>query len=237
MNLDSAAHHDELSKRDALLRGVAEAAQLLLASADFDAAVNGALEAIATTADIDRIYIFENQLDPKTGAEVAYCPYEWTVPGIVKMREIPNRFPMVLSLFGRVTQELRAGRSVQVLARELPEPARALQALDTAVSLSIVPIVMSDGTWWGAIGCDDCTTERVWSDAEVAVLETAAACIGSAIERDRARAEREAAAQVGAAELETHNQQLRERDSLLNCVNAAAQCLVANDDLSVALPA
>lgn len=228
---------DELSKRDALLGGVAEAARRLLVAADFNTAIDGALEAIAAAANIDRVYILKNRLDAETGETVAECPYEWTAPGTVRVSQIPDRFPMALGIFGSATQELKAGRPIQVLARELPAPARALQAIDNALSLLAVPIATGNGHWWGVIGFDDCTTERAWSQAEIAVLETAAACVGCAIERDLARKERETATQASAAELEAHNRQLRARDGLLNCVNAAAQCLVANDDLSAALPA
>ena len=66
-----------------LLSGVAEAARRLLSVADFDAAVNGALEAIALTTGIDRIYILENKIDVSTRAVVAECPYEWTAEGVV----------------------------------------------------------------------------------------------------------------------------------------------------------
>ncbi|MEO0771500.1 MAG: hypothetical protein AAFY72_19115, partial [Cyanobacteria bacterium J06649_4] len=50
----------EQLRQNTLLAGVAEAARRLLAIEDFEAAVNGALEAVATSANIDRIYILEN---------------------------------------------------------------------------------------------------------------------------------------------------------------------------------
>ncbi|MEL7495461.1 MAG: hypothetical protein AAGJ95_16070, partial [Cyanobacteria bacterium J06554_11] len=59
----SAVAVPEADRAAALLAGVAEATRLLLEVADFDAAVNGALEAIATSAGIDRIYIFQNCFD------------------------------------------------------------------------------------------------------------------------------------------------------------------------------
>ncbi|MGB7250115.1 MAG: GAF domain-containing protein [Phormidesmis sp.] len=230
-----------------LLHGVAEAARCLLSAMDFDAAANAALAAIAQAATVDRIYIVENSLEAQSKAWIGICPYEWTAPGILKISQIPGRFPMAYSPFGDWPAALQAGQPVQGLARDLSEPAQALQRQDHALSLLVVPIHIAD-EWWGVIGLDDCTSERIWNESEIAVLETAAVLIGSALERDRTRLAQQTAArdrrslneqiaQSRAAELETYNQQLRQRDSLLNCVNAATRCLVAHNELVEALPA
>ncbi|MEL7228142.1 MAG: GAF domain-containing protein, partial [Cyanobacteria bacterium J06576_12] len=105
-----------------------------------------------------------------------------------------------------------------------------------ALSHLSLPIEL-EGRQWGLIGFESYTTERLWSDAETEVLKTAAACIGSAIYRDRTGQTKAATALASATELAAYNQQLRKRDSLLKCVNAAAQCLVAHNDLDIALPA
>ena len=204
-------------RRDALLGGVAEAARRLLAIADFDAAVNGALEAISTAAEIDRIYILENYIEPRTGEELGSLPYEWTAPDVVKAQSTPGRFPMSYADFGDWLERWKAGESIQALARDLSAPARELQKKDEALSLLTVPIRIH-GHLWGVIGFDDCTRERVWSEAEIAVLETAAASFAGALQRREYLAE------------------LERRDALLDSVNAAAQCLVANDELEQALP-
>ncbi|MEL7476272.1 MAG: hypothetical protein AAGJ55_08575, partial [Cyanobacteria bacterium J06555_12] len=85
---------EEHQRRDVLLCGVAEAARRLLAIADFDAAVNEALEAIGTAAGIDRIFVYQHHVELQTYREFADCPYEWTVPGIVRSCDLPGQFPM-----------------------------------------------------------------------------------------------------------------------------------------------
>ena len=157
------------ARPEALLAGVAEAARLLLSVADFEAAVNGALEAIALATNIDRIYIFENHSDPETGEAVAMLPYEWTAPNVVKSQDIPGRFPMHYTDFGDWPQKMRQGIPVQAVARDLPASAQDLQTQEEALSLLAVPII-AEGKWWGVIGFDDCTTERIWSAAEISVL-------------------------------------------------------------------
>ena len=215
----------ETAQSDALLAGVAEAARQLLSVADFEAAVNGALEAIALAANIDRIYIFENHSDPETGEEVATLPYEWTAPNVVKGKDMPDLFPMSYSDFGDWPQKFRQGISVQAIARDLPAPAQDIQTQAEALSLLGVPI-MTEGNWWGVIGFDDCTTERIWSAAEISVLETAAASFAGALQRR---------AQV--AELEAYNQTLENRDRILAATAAASNILLTEADFDTAVKA
>ncbi|MEO0455912.1 MAG: GAF domain-containing protein [Cyanobacteria bacterium P01_A01_bin.114] len=221
------------SRQAELLSGVAEAARRLLSITDIDTAVMGALEAIATAARADRIFIYQNHIDPQTQSAFTTCPYAWAIPGIGRYREIPAQFPRRngnLNGFSDWVAELKAGRPVQKLTREISAVAVVKSAREQVLSILTLPIFMQ-GHYWGTLGLDDCTTERIWSAEEIAGLETATACLGSALERSKTLA-----SLVATPKLKTYNQQLRQRDSLLNSVNAAAQCLLANDDLSVALP-
>ncbi|MEM8714916.1 MAG: GAF domain-containing protein [Cyanobacteria bacterium P01_G01_bin.4] len=126
------------------------------------------------------------------------------------------------------------GQAVQFLTRDLEGSARAINEEGQTLSLVAVPIAVS-GRWWGVLGFDDCTTERVWSDAEIAVLQTAAACIGSAIERDRTRKDREAAARARAQELETHNRVLARRDRILQATATASNVLLNGEDFDASV--
>ncbi len=256
-NNEQPFERQNMSSQAELLGGVAEAARRLLVIEDFDEAINGALEALARSGQVDRIYVLENKVLENRGfkgessafesgafesrtndsedREVADCLYEWTALNIPRISDIPGYFPLFHSSFGDWLSLFRVGQSVQRLAGDRAEPMPEIS--DVAIfSLLRVPIVI-DGAWWGLIACDDCTTERRWHDSEIAGMETAAACIGSAIKRGRSRQEKAVEAQARATALETYNYQLRSRDGLLKCVNAAAQCLVANDDLALALPA
>ncbi len=228
---------DELFRRDRLLGGVAEAARQLLSVADFDTAVNGALEAIALAAGIDRIFVYQHHVDAQTQKEFASCPYEWTVPGVVRSYDLPGQYPMFYSEiegYADWLAELKAGKTVQKLARDMSKAGQVKQVQEQALSVLTVPIFI-EGNFWGNFGFDDCTTERIWNEAEISVLKTAAACIGSAIERDDARKEREATAQARAIELETHNQELAARDRILEATAAAANVMLTEDNFDHAV--
>ena len=199
-----------------LLAGVAEATRKLLTVANFDAAVNGALEAIATSASIDRIYILENKVDSASQEVVADCPYEWTAKGIVRGSDSPGRFPMSYAVFGDWLDRWQQGDSIQALARELSDTAQALQEKDEALSLLTVPIEINNRLW-GVIGFDDCTTERVWSEAEIAVLETAAASFAGALQRRE------------------NERSLAKRDRILEATAAASAVLLNGEDFNASV--
>ena len=214
--LQGTDHGADAARSHALLTGVAKAAQRLLSIADFDAAVNEALAEIAQAAEIDRIYILENCLETETNRQSASMVYEWVTSAPLRVLGSGG-----LTVYREDFEEQCAmnerGQPYQILARDLSEPARTIQNRYEAVSLLTVPIMCGEG-WWGVIGFDDCTAERVWSSAEISVLETAAANFAAALQR------REASVA------------LKRRDALLNSVNAAAQCLVVTDELAVAIP-
>lgn len=210
----------DLPKQERLLAGVAEATRQLLAIADFDTAVNGALEAIATAANIDRIFVYQNHIEPDSLRESASCPYEWTTTGVVKASELPHQFPMFydeIEGYSEWLSELKTGQPVQKLAREMLGLGQDKQVQEQALSVLTVPIFV-EGDYWGNFGFDDCTTERVWNEVEIAVLETAAASFAGALERRKNVAE------------------LQRQDALLKSVNEAAQCLVATGELEQAIP-
>ncbi|MEL7226099.1 MAG: GAF domain-containing protein, partial [Cyanobacteria bacterium J06576_12] len=176
--LQGTDHGADAARSHALLTGVAKAAQRLLSIADFDAAVNEALAEIAQAAEIDRIYILENCLETETNRQSASMVYEWATSAPLRVLGSGG-----LTVYREDFEEQCAmnerGQPFQILARDLSEPARTIQNRYEAVSLLTVPIMCGEG-WWGVIGFDDCTAERVWSSAEISVLETAAANFAAA---------------------------------------------------------
>ncbi|MEL7334353.1 MAG: GAF domain-containing protein, partial [Cyanobacteria bacterium J06560_2] len=134
---------------------------------------------------------------------------------------------MPYSDFGDWLSRWKGGEAIQALARDLSESAQELQEKDEARSLLTVPIFVETHLW-GVVGFDDCTAERVWGESEIAVLETAAACIASAIERDRTQKEKAAAAQTRVTEL-------AERDHILEATAAAANVMLTDEDFDSAV--
>ncbi|MEO0377129.1 MAG: GAF domain-containing protein [Cyanobacteria bacterium P01_A01_bin.17] len=235
-------YNHQLRVRDGLLNCVNVAAQCLVANDDLTVALPAVLKILGEGTGQCRAYILQNLHDPQTDILLFDLTLEWDAPNVLTKREAGGRFPVPIETFpDRLTAPLKAGCATQFLASELdglkePEQGQAL-------SLVGVPITVA-GEWWGLLGLDDCIKERVWSEAEIAVLEAAATSIGTALERDRARKTREASEREAlmareraarAAELEAANQILSVRERWLETTAAAAHDLLStvNVDASV----
>ena len=222
----------QLQQRDALLNSVNAATHCLVANDDTATSLPDVLKILGEGTNQCRAYILQLSNDPQTGEQLFHLALEWDALGIPSKIEAGGRFPVPVARFPtRLTDPLRAGQATQFLARDLdgiaPAPGQAR-------SLGGVPIVVA-GKWWGVLGLDDCIRERVWSDAEITVLETAATAIGSAIEREQASQEKERAARARAAELETHNGVLKRRDRILAATASAASVLLIVEEFESAV--
>lgn len=183
-----------LEKRDTLLQAVATAAETLLGSDDWDAAVNRTLALLGSAAGASRVYIFANQNPervPYMAAKdiVTDQLYEWCAPGIRPQIDNPElqNLSWVESGVGRWVRVLRQGDIVRGDVRDFPTSERAILESQDIYSLLVIPITVN-GAWWGMIGFDECMGHRYWSSTEVEVLRAAAGILSTATERRNAEA-------------------------------------------------
>lgn len=226
-----------LEESGRILTATVAAANVMLTQDDFDIAVNMALPIVGKGLNVDRV-ILKEHFDPTSERPAGYFRfvYEWASEDVPLQTEDPAGIEISDQGMEFVLESLKNNKIFGGSVERLPEPLRSVQMKLGVKSTYAVPIWV-DSEFWGVIALDDChrTTQR--SEAELEALITLSNCIGSAIARDRTRTEKETIALARAAELEAYNQDLRDRDALLNCVNLAVQRLVATDDLSMALPA
>ncbi len=185
---DNQISQEKLRRKDRLLRSVARASQLLMSITDLNEAVGKALAVLGDTTDVDRIYIFENHRAPDTGELLASQRYEWskdTVEPQIDNPELQNASYEALGM-QRWYEALARGNSIHGPIRQFPESERAFLEAQGIRSLLVVPVFTSQKHFWGFIGFDDCSTERIWSEAEESILKAMAATLGEAIERNRA---------------------------------------------------
>lgn len=176
--------NDQLHSRDVILESVALVSQQLLAQRGFAMNVRRSLALLGDAVDVDRVYIFQNRTsDDGTVASSLYC--EWTASGISSHIDDPNSQNIFLEASGyeRWAREMRQGNSVFGQARYLPYPECQLLESRGVNSLVVSP-VFTDRGWWGFIGFDDCTQERLWSTPEIEALKLVANTIGAALQRE-----------------------------------------------------
>lgn len=180
------AQNSLLEYRDRIFEATISASNALLTIENFDEAVNTALQIIGEKLDSDRVAVIQNLDSPANKFPQWKVVYEWhsphTVPQISHPHLAQGSYEGVQEWYVVFSQ----GEGVSFLLEEMPEPFRSGQAELGVKALHVVPIFVKS-EFWGVIGFDDCREAKRRSLAELAVLKTAAACIGSAIESDRTR--------------------------------------------------
>ncbi|MBE9045327.1 GAF domain-containing protein [Pleurocapsales cyanobacterium LEGE 10410] len=239
-------HNRVLEKRDRILAATAEASNVLLTGADFDEAVNRALQIIGESIDTDRIAIVENFDNPSNLSYLYWkITYEWDSPDTISQMNHPEVAQGSYEGIEEWYEIFTKGQTISCQLEELPEPFRSKMAKIGLKTIHTVPIFI-EGKYWGNVGIDDCREATHRSEAELSILKTAAACIGGAIERERTRRakeqadrnillEREKAAQQRAIELAEYNRVLEQRDKILAATAEASNVLLTGADFDKAV--
>ncbi|MEO0405874.1 MAG: histidine kinase [Cyanobacteria bacterium P01_A01_bin.135] len=226
--VDLEVHNHRLSSRDRILEATATAANALLTNENLDAAVNTALRIIGEGLGTDRIAIIEAEPFDESAnlSSVGWqCLYEWRSDYAVSQSSYPGYSQGNSGGIEAWLEPFLAGQSISYLLEEMPEPFRSLQAALGVKVLHAVPIFV-EGQWWGALGIDDCREAKRRAPAELAVLKTAAACIGSAIKHERLRL-----AQLRSQEMSLAAEQARSQElAQLNIeLQRTLDCLAASE--------
>jgi signal transduction histidine kinase len=175
----------ELRRRDHILETVAYTAERFLHGAPVAHGLQGILAKFGRAADVSRVYIFENEIDPHDGL-LTSLRHEWVAQGISAQLEDPvlHRLSYAEMGFQRWAHLLKRGMAVFGRVLEFPESEQAFLLRQSIQALVVAPIFVDD-LWWGFIGFDDCTEARRWSSMEIDALYTAGNIIGAALRRKR----------------------------------------------------
>jgi two-component system, cell cycle sensor histidine kinase and response regulator CckA len=146
------------------------------------------LRHLLKTADVSRVYIFENFHDPSDGLCMRKT-HEVCATGIKP--EIDNialqHLPYKTGYF-RWSNILSSGEPIFGLVEDFPTIEGDFLASLNIISILVLPITYSS-TWYGFIGFDDAITRRLWNENDINLLKTAAAMIGNYIETKKAEKE------------------------------------------------
>lgn len=220
-----------LQKRDQLLEATAKATNVLLTLENLDEAINTALIFFLEGAGCDRLKVIENNFDgsstlPQSGTVI----YECTRPGMSKGETYFFASWLTEEFIERYFLH---GEGFCGLLEEWGEPIRSKIANSQAQSACAVPIRVN-GQWWGVLTLNYSDAIQI-NPSEFTLLRMIADCIGSAIQRERLQQERQQATQQRTADLEAYNQVLRRRDRLLEVTARAANVLLTQDSIDIAM--
>jgi signal transduction histidine kinase len=191
-------------RHNAVLGAVSEVARLLVEQVRWTDVLPEVLATLYRATGVDRVFI--NRYEESTRS--TYFLEEHKRPDLPRMPDYFGPGPWQDEAFPEVSEPLKQGRVYRSVAVQRSGANGAANRAGGVLSDLIVPI-LPEGRYWGCIGFDDCTVARVWNDADIAVLQTAANVIAAAIAREGAETRRLREAEAYAARTQRHSALLR----------------------------
>ncbi|HEY8241742.1 MAG TPA: ATP-binding protein, partial [Kiritimatiellia bacterium] len=180
-----------LHARDRLLQGVAHATRQILTAIHFEEGIQRALEALGHAADVERVYLFENQAPSEQGEHFMSERFVWVRAAGAQPHDVSRLQNLCYEkLLPRWYDSLATGKPVSGRVRDFmrnPSGATTTTSEESLVirSLLLVPI-MIENQFWGVVGFDDSDLDRTWLAVDESTLHAVAGSIGGAIVRKRA---------------------------------------------------
>lgn len=176
----------ELLLKDKLLSVVAQATNELVKNLDFNDAIANAFEIIGSVINVDRIMLFENEFNTYNEEVRAKFKYEWCSDPKYSIKD-SEQIPKISSLnFPNNTKAFLNKEPVVGNTCDMEPKFRELLEALSIHSIMVFPIYIGD-YFWGLIGFDDCESQRIWSEAEKAVLSSFTTSMTGVIERNQKR--------------------------------------------------
>ena len=180
----------QMRKKDLLLQGISEAVRTLISEPDNAKGFNSALSILGKAAEVDRVYIYQHKEDIETEEMYVVPLYEWaSVKSELQIKSLEIK-KLSYSRFESLKfyDSLSEGKTLKFIIKNLSQEARDAFMDQNIKSIIIVPIFV-DTKYWGFIGFDECTTDRVWTSNEEALLTAMSASLGSVINNNNFREE------------------------------------------------
>ncbi len=170
-------------RRDYLLSVSNEAAQILLDAdvTNFGQKIREVLQHLGQATEVDRVHVWKNKIaedDRLYGTLV----YEWSpeiesLQGTEYTTGIPydEKFPSWKAV-------LSSGHCINSLVRETAAEEQT-QLIALGIRSILVAPILFKGEFWGFLAFNDCHRERLWSESEIGVLQSAGLLIAGAVTR------------------------------------------------------
>ena len=161
---------NSLQYHGALLEALSSVANLLLMidAKDLEATMQQALHLIGCAASVDRAFIWKNQKG-EDGRLYTSQLFEWSPHVQSHLHDAMVQNVSFDDAIPHLKEALSNGRCINCLIKDALEPEQAYFTQRGVVSALMVPIFLQD-EFWGFIGFDDCSTERVFLNIEENVL-------------------------------------------------------------------
>ncbi|MBE9064605.1 GAF domain-containing sensor histidine kinase [cf. Phormidesmis sp. LEGE 11477] len=194
-----------------LLTTVAQVANLLLRSPDYQTVLPEVMRLLGEAVGSDRASLVQNVPDPQTGKAAVQLHTQWCCAEVPTSTEsIPELESALLwEYFPDFETQLAQGEAMHVQAADVAEPALSLIQALSNVSITMVPIIVND-RFWGVFSFDYCREAKRLDEAEQTIFTIAADSVAAAIERDQTQKAILQAEQARSRELNHLNTKLQQ---------------------------
>uniref|UniRef100_UPI0035945139 PAS domain-containing protein n=1 Tax=Aquiflexum sp. TaxID=1872584 RepID=UPI0035945139 len=176
-------HEQSLILKTKLLQTIADAVKILLFNEDWESAMQECMELMGKAVGVDRVYFFENFLDPNSKKLYTRKVLEWVQEGISTQIENKDYQAIALEEHPVFLELALKNKPFSFLATELEGKNKKILDDQGIKSILQLPVFIKDH-FYGYLGFDDCTQERRWSEEEISFLRTLSSNLAVAIERN-----------------------------------------------------
>ncbi|WP_373495156.1 PAS domain-containing protein [Aquiflexum sp.] len=165
-----------------LLQTIADAVKILLFNEDWEPAMQECLELMGKAVEADRVYLFENFLDPTTKKLYSRPLKEWVQKGISPQIGNPDYQTTALDDHPLFLELALKNEPFSFLTRELEGKTKEILDKLGIKSILLIPVYIKDH-FYGYLGFEDYNQERKWNEEETSFLKTLSSNLAVAIER------------------------------------------------------
>ena len=172
-----------LTYRSKLLGAITEISQSLFANEEWGSVLPFCLEKIGQTIQADRVYYFENFQNPELPEKLFSRQIsEWTNGRVSVQLENQEFQALELRQHPEFWNLAINQKPFFCLTKELTGATKEIFAEQDILSFIVIPIFLK-GKFIGFVGCDACHEERIWTEEEIAFLQSIASNISIAAQR------------------------------------------------------
>ncbi|GAB4421696.1 MAG: hypothetical protein OHK0039_36880 [Bacteroidia bacterium] len=174
-----------MDKLLSLLQAINEAAAVLLTEQNAQQAISRALGMVGQATNVDRVYIFQN-VAVLGEEQMVSQRFEWVRDHVSIQLDNPElqNIPYDAAGLARWKEVMLQRKAIRGLVKDFPQSERDLLDPQDILSLICLPIYIKD-EFWGFVGFDDCSSERIWSRQEEQILFNLATSLGGVFMRQR----------------------------------------------------
>ena len=174
---------EELMRQDMLLQASNAIASLLISSggSGFGDVVKKSMEILGRSIGADRLYIWKNYV--RDGALRAARVFEWLDPEGRCRMDVTFGDLAYDDFAANWRKSLMTDRSVGLRLCEATSEEGAFLGRRGALSLLLIPLSLN-GDFWGFIGFEDCTRQRLFTETEQGILRSTGLLIVAAMLRN-----------------------------------------------------